>query len=93
MLRSIFRTDQFKRDFKRLLRKHFDPNKMTAAVKALMAQDKELLKREYPDHALKANSKGYREIHLEGDWLVIYRVESDILELVLVRTGTHDELF
>ena len=93
MLKSIFRTDQFKRDFKRMLKKRFNPDKLSAAVSALMAQDKELLKRVYRDHALKGNWKGYREIHLEGDWLLIYRIEHDVLELVLVRTGSHDELF
>ena len=39
------------------------------------------------------NWKGYREIHIEGDWLVIYRVEKQELQLVLTRTGSHDDLF
>lgn len=39
------------------------------------------------------NWKGYREIHLEGDWLLIYRVKHSELLLVLTRTGSHDDLF
>lgn len=58
-----------------------------------MLQDLDFLRTKYKDHALKGNWRGYREIHVEGDWLVIYRVERDELTLVLTRTGTHDRLF
>ncbi len=43
------------------------------------------------DHPLRGIWKGYREAHVEADWLVIYRVEGE--ELRLVRTGTHSDLF
>nr|WP_240540778.1 type II toxin-antitoxin system mRNA interferase toxin, RelE/StbE family [Bifidobacterium vespertilionis] len=39
------------------------------------------------------NWKGYREIHIEGDWLLIYRIERNELQLVLTRTGSHDQLY
>ncbi len=58
-----------------------------------MAQNKQLLSTKYRDHPLTGNWKGYREIHIEGDWLVIYRVEKQELQLVLTRTGSHDDLF
>lgn len=38
-----------------------------------------------------ASGEVYREAHLEGDWLVIYRVQGH--ELHLIRTGTHSDLF
>lgn len=93
MIKTVFRTTQFKRDFKALLKKHYDPEKMRAAVEALVAQDSAVLLGRYRDHALVGNWQGYREIHLEGDWLVIYRIDKDELELVLTRTGSHDDLF
>ncbi|KAB8290581.1 type II toxin-antitoxin system YafQ family toxin [Bifidobacterium avesanii] len=93
MLDSVFRTTQFKRDFKALLRKHYDADKMRAAIEALMKQDKDLLSTKYRDHALVNNWKGYREIHVEGDWLLIYRIEWSELQLVLTRTGSHDQLY
>lgn len=93
MLRTIFRTSQFKRDFKALLKKHYDPEKMHRAIDALMSQNRDLLSTKYRDHALTNNWKGYREIHLEGDWLLIYRIDGDELQLVLVRTGSHDQLY
>lgn len=93
MLKSVFRTTQFKKDFKVLLKKHYSPDKLKQAIDALMAQNKQLLSTKYRDHPLTGNWKGYREVHIEGDWLVIYRVEKQELQLVLTRTGSHDDLF
>ena len=93
MLKSVFRTTQFKKDFKVLLKKHYSPDKLKQAIDALMAQNKQLLSTKYRDHPLTGNWKGYREIHIEGDWLVIYRVEKQELQLVLTRTGSYDDLF
>ena len=92
LLKSVFRTTQFKKDFKVLLKKHYDPDKLLDKPSTL-AQDKQLLSTKYRDHQLTGNWKGYREIHIEGDWLVIYRVEKQELQLVLTRTGSHDDLF
>ena len=93
MLKSVFRTTQFKKDFKALLKKHYNPDKLRQAIDTLMAQDKQLLSTKYRDHQLTGSWRGYREIHIEGDWLVIYRVEKQELQLVLTRTGSHDDLF
>ena len=35
--------------------------------------------------------RGYREAHIEPDWLLIYRITGN--ELRLVRTGSHSDLF
>lgn len=92
-LTKVFRTSQFKRDAKALFKKHYDAEKLSYAVEALLAQDRDVLRTRYRDHALKGSWTGYREIHIEGDWLLIYRVERNELLLVLTRTGTHDDLF
>ena len=81
------------KDFKALLKKHYNPDKLRQAIDTLMAQDKQLLSTKYRDHQLTGSWRGYREIHIEGDWLVIYRVEKQELQLVLTRTGSHDDLF
>ncbi|MBO6178419.1 MAG: type II toxin-antitoxin system YafQ family toxin [Selenomonadaceae bacterium] len=44
------------------------------------------------DHPLQGDWKGYRECHIEPDWLLIYRIYEDLLVLTLVRTGTHSDL-
>lgn len=45
------------------------------------------------DHALLGRYKGYRECHVQPDWLLIYLIEDDILTLTLIDTGTHADLF
>ena len=39
------------------------------------------------------NYEGYRECHITPDWLLIYKIENEILTLTLTRTGTHSDLF
>lgn len=51
------------------------------------------LNEKYRDHALKGNWNGFRECHIQPDWLLIYLIEDDILTLTLVDTGTHSDLF
>lgn len=47
----------------------------------------------YRDYSLSGNYKGYRECHIQPDWLLIYLIEDDMLTLTLVDTGTHADLF
>lgn len=89
MALPIRQSTTFKRDIKRLRRQGVDLLKLTAVVTTLADQNP--LKPEYRDHALVGNWKGYRECHIQPDWLLIYRVEGD--ELQLARSGTHAGLF
>ncbi|MDR1165551.1 MAG: type II toxin-antitoxin system YafQ family toxin [Deltaproteobacteria bacterium] len=43
------------------------------------------------DHPLKGNWLGYREIHIQFDWILIYKIENDTL--YLIRTGRHHDIF
>ena len=45
------------------------------------------------DHALTGNYAGHRECHVLPDWILIYRIENDVLVLSLTRTGTHSDLY
>ena len=45
------------------------------------------------DHELKGKFKGFRECHIQPDWLLIYLVEDEVLTLTLIDTGTHADLF
>ena len=53
--------------------------------------DGDLLEAKFRDHLLVGQYKGTRECHIEPDWLLIY--EATESELILVRTGTHSDLF
>ncbi|MDE5737836.1 MAG: type II toxin-antitoxin system YafQ family toxin [Oscillospiraceae bacterium] len=50
-------------------------------------------RRENKDHQLKGNFKGFRECHIEPDWLLIYKIYENQLILSLERTGSHSDLF
>ena len=51
------------------------------------------LPEKHKDHALTGNWGGHRECHILPDWLLIYRIEDDVLVLTVSRTGTHSDLF
>ena len=83
------RSSRFKRDVKRARTRGKDVSKLRRVL-GLLLEGKRLQAR-YRDHRLRGDWQGYRELHLEADWLLIYRVKGD--ELLLVRTGTHSDLF
>ena len=58
-----------------------------------MLANTQTLSEEYCDHPLSGNWKGFRECHILPDWLLIYKVEKNILVLTLSRTGTRSDLF
>jgi len=86
---AIIRTAQFKKDVKRIQKRGKDMNKLRVLLSLLI--DESTLPEAYQDHPLKGNWKGYRDAHIEPDWLLIYRVENS--ELHLARTGSHADLF
>ena len=45
------------------------------------------------DHSLTGSYIPHRECHIQPDWLLIYRMEGDVLVLTLTRTGSHSDLF
>jgi len=85
----IRQTSQFKKDVKRSKKR----NKNFSAFKVVieyLVQKKELPEK-YEDHQLIDNYQEARECHIEPDWLLIYRIEGDVL--ILIRLGTHSDLF
>ena len=86
---EILRTSQFKRDVKRARTCVKDTDRLKTVI-ALLAQGR-ILPAEYKDHQLKGVFKDCRECHVEPDWLLLYRIEANVLQLV--RTGSHSDLF
>ena len=84
-------TTQFKKDFKLAAKRGLKIKLLEDVITALAAG--ESLDDKYRDHALSGNWAGFRECHILPDWLLIYRVENDVLVLTLTRTGTHSDLF
>lgn len=88
---SIQITTQFKKDYKQAVKRGCDIPKLKKVIS--MLADGEKLPQKYSDHALKGIFIGYRECHIEPDWLLIYKISEDVLVLSLYRTGSHSDLF
>ena len=88
---DIFYTPRFLKDMKRAKRRNLPENELFDVVR-LLCEDKQLAPK-HRDHALSGEWTGYRECHIRPDWLLIYKIDRQILTLVLTRTGTHSDLF
>lgn len=84
-------TTQFKKDYKLAKRRKLNLSLLKDIISKLA--NGESLDSQYRDHALSGNWTGHRECHLQPDWLLIYRIENNILVLTLSRIGTHSDLF
>ena len=84
-------TTQFKKDYKLALKRGMKIELLNNVITDLA--NGVPLSEKNNDHALTGNWVGHRECHILPDWLLIYRVDGDILVLTLARTGTHSDLF
>ena len=84
-------TTQFKKDYKRCKKRGLPIARLKEVIGILAMS--ELLPAKNLDHALSGNWAGHRECHIQPDWLLIYRIEDDVLVLTLAHTGSHSDLF
>jgi mRNA interferase YafQ len=82
-------TSRFKKDYKRILKQGKDESKFEVVIAKL--SNRETLEDKYQDHKLSGRFKDCRECHIEPDWLLIYKSTEN--EIILIRTGSHSELF
>ena len=88
-MRSSSYSGQFQRDVKRLKKRGKGLDKLKRLIELLLAAQP--LPPQYKDHPLKLNWSGYRDAHVEPDWVLIYSATAETVHLE--RTGTHEELF
>ena len=84
-------TTQFRKDYKLAIKRGLKIELLEEVV-ALLATGTPLPEKN-KDHALSGDWVGHRDCHILPDWLLIYRLENDVLVLTLARTGTHSDLF
>ena len=84
-------TSQFKRDYKLAMKRGLKISLLEEVVAHLALG--ESLPDKNRDHPLTGNWSGHWECHIQPDWLLIYRIEDDVLVLTLARTGSHSDLF
>ncbi len=88
---EIVPSNQFKKDLKLAKKRGYQMERLRDVVTMLASEKK--LDEKYRDHGLAGNYSGFRECHVEPDWLLVYRINQDALALFLFRTGTHSDLF
>ena len=88
---DIVWSTQFKKDYKRAIKRNLNINLLDDIIRKLSYGEN--LDEANKDHPLTGNWSGFRECHIMPDWLLIYKIENDILILTLASTGTHSDLF
>lgn len=88
---TVKTTSQFKKDFKLAMKRGLNIDLLETVIATLVLG--EPLPDKNKDHALTGNWIGHRECHILPDWLLIYRIEEEVLILTLARSGTHSDLF
>ena len=84
-------TRAFRRGYKRAKKRGLDLSLLGEIVEMLRCGKK--LPKKYADYCLSGDFSQCREYHIQPDWLLVYRIDDDILTLTLMDTGTHAELF
>lgn len=84
-------TGQFKKDLAKVEKQNKQVDKLYEVID-LLRQEKPLPDKNH-DHPLIGEWSGCRECHIEPDWLLIYKINKNVLELRLIRTGSHSDLF
>jgi len=87
---KVRETVKFKKDLARLIRRGRDITLLESVV-AMLATGSPLPER-CRDHPLQGDWAGYRDCHVAPDWVLIYKIERNILFLTLTRTGSHTDL-
>ena len=85
----VVQPSSFKKDVKKQKKRGKDLDKLKAVVDLLVAR--EILPDRCVDHSLSGSWSGWRDCHIEPDWILIYKMTEDTL--TLGRTGGHSDLF
>lgn len=84
-------TNQFKRSFKKCIKRGLDVELFRTALNILQQEGK--LPQQYRPHKLSGKYSNYWECHLQPDWLMVWGQNDRELNLLLIDTGTHADLF
>lgn len=84
-------TSQFKKDYRLAEKRRLNIELLNDIIRKLASGEQ--LPEQHKDHSLTGRWIGHRECHILPDWLLLYRVEDDVLVLTLMRTGTHSDIF
>lgn len=81
----------FKKSFKKCMKRGCDREEFREVISIL--GETGTLPPKYKLHPLKGNYKGCLECHINPDWLLVWKQNDKDLILLLVDTGTHQDIF
>lgn len=84
-------TVQFRKDYKRMIKRGCKRELIERVIETLL--EEKPLDIKHRDHELRGDYVGFRECHIQPDWLLVYKVDTGRLILTASRTGTHADLF
>lgn len=88
---EIVLSARFRKDYRQAVKRGYNMKLLEAVVDRLAAGAP--LDAKHRDHALSGNYSGVRECHITSDWLLLYDIDGTELALLLLRTGTHSDIF
>ena len=88
---DLVMTTQFRKDLKRINKRGKDLSLLKDVLQTL--REEQALEEKYHDHALTGNYIGFRECHIQPDWLLVYAINKEEPILTASRTGSHSDLF
>jgi len=83
-------TNRIKRQLKALEKRGYDMSLFKEVVEMLL--EGKVLPSKYRDHPLRGIKRGYRDCHIQSDWVLIYKIDKGVLKLILSETGTHSDI-
>ena len=90
-LLELKKTTQFRKDLKRVVKWNLDIDLLDELIQTL--RERKPLDPKHRDHALTGDYAGFRECHIQSDWLLIYMIDGENIILTASRTGTHSDLY
>ena len=90
-MRELKTTAQFRKDYKRMKKRGKNMSLLGDVIDTLL--EGRTLPEKNKDHGLVGEYLGFRECHIESDWLLIYAISEDSVTLIANRTGSHGDLF
>jgi len=87
--RIVKATKKFEKDVALAIQRGKDTKKLKMVIDLLVTNQS--LPQALKDHALRGNFREARDLHIEPDWVLIYKRDDEKLQLI--RTGTHTDLF
>ena len=86
----VQRAKSFRKQYKLLEKRDYNMSLLDDVI--LKLANGETLPAKYRDHPLHGDRRGYRDCHIKGDWVLIYKIDKGVLTLILSETGTHTDI-